>query len=80
MTVTCFAQSPARHLHGRVLVVGGGAGGQLDGGDAETPDVRLEVVAADLREGNTTRQIGFSHLNTVNPLIVACIPLKAGLL
>ena len=34
------------HFHGRVTVVGGGAGGQLDSCDAKAPNVCFEVVAS----------------------------------
>ena len=46
-----LCEAPTRYLHGWVFVVGRSAGGQLDGGDAETPDVCLEVVAANLQGG-----------------------------
>ena len=36
------------HLHGRKLVVRSSASGELDGSDAETPDVGLEVVTLHL--------------------------------
>ena len=48
--------STTRYLHGGVFVVGRRAGGQLDGSDAEAPDVCLEVVAANLRGGGGTPQ------------------------
>ncbi len=41
-------QRQHQHLHRRVLVVWRGSGRQLDRGDAETPDVRLEIVPSHL--------------------------------
>lgn len=50
-----------QHLHRRKFVVGSGAGDQLDGSDAQAPDVRLEVVAGDLLHHLGRHPAGRSH-------------------